>query len=100
MENTATTATTSTIAIVDWKPRGRGRRFDRLARGLARRLRIPWVRSTLRARDNPQAFDHAEAYAPVWTSANALADYSFACVCHKRPRYRDRRQPKHKEGSI
>lgn len=53
-----------------------------------------WVRSTLWERDNPQARG-ALAYGPPWTSTNALANYSFACVCHKRPRYRDRRQPKH-----
>jgi len=86
-----TAASATEYVVVEWKPVGRGRRFDRLKRGLARRLRIPWVRSTLWEMNNPQVRNYATTYGTMWTSATALADYSFACTCHKRPRYRDRR---------
>jgi hypothetical protein len=56
---------------------------------LARRLRIPWVRSALWERDNPQARTSMRpiTYGLPWTSTHALADFSFACTCHKRDRY-------------
>lgn len=82
------TSNTSTTAVtVYWKPVGRARRFDRIARGLARRLRIPFVRKTLWEMEHRTPWNAATTYGPMWTSANALADYSFACICHKAPRY-------------
>jgi hypothetical protein len=72
--------------IVEWKPVGRGRRFDRMARGLARRLRLPFVRSTLWELEHPLV-NSTTTYSSVWTSTTTLANFSFACTCHKRERY-------------
>ena len=98
--NVNTTITTADVQMtyVSWKPVGRGRRFDRLRRGLARRLRIPFVRKVLWERDNPQSFSpHGEpSYGQPWNSTNALADFSFACTCHPRERYK--RHPKHRKA--
>ena len=90
--NTMTTGSPLNIDVT-WKPVGRGRRFARLARGLARRLRIPWVRSTLWEMNNPQVRNGATSYGVMWTSTNALADYSFACpkCAAQRGKYRDKR---------
>ena len=99
MNETYTTATATTLTMVAyWKPAGRARRFDRMARGLARRLRIPWVRSTLWERDHPgsRVALNATTYGPMWTSNHALANYSFACTCHPNERYK--RHPKHKQS--
>lgn len=88
-------ASSSTVLVTDlsWKPLGRGRRFDRMRRGLARRMRIPFVRKVLWERDNPQSFSPRSepTYGQPWNSANALADFSFACRCHKGERYNRRR---------
>ena len=92
-----TTTTAGADASVEvwatWhRPPGMARRYDRLRRGLARRLRLPFVRETLWERDNPQAHRYAVSYGPMWTSTNALANYSFACTCHKRERYSRKRK--------
>ena len=88
LTTTGSSGNTVHVDIVGWhKPIGRGRRFDRMARGLARRLRIPFVRDTIRNRDNPASRWHAQSYGLPWTSNNALADFSFACTCHPRPRF-------------
>ncbi len=89
--NTTTSSGTTVITSVWYKPPGRGRRFDRMRRGLARRLRIPWVRETLWERDHPDSLHSATTYGPMWTSTNALADYSFACTCHPNERYNRKR---------
>ena len=73
------------------------------ADGVRRRLRLPFVRSTLREKarqehgipahlGNPVAVD----YRYPWSSLNALTKFSPACVCHKRPRYRDRDRQREK----
>jgi hypothetical protein len=87
---THTDATGNTVQHFDFvwfKPEGRGERFERRAHALARRLRIPWVRSTLWERDHPESRFHAVSYGAPWTSTNALTNFSFACTCHKRERY-------------
>lgn len=93
MNNTATSSSFVTD-IVEWKPRGRGRRFDRLARGLARRMRLPWVRKVRWEKANPQSqwwTSGNPTYGHPWTSDHCLANFSFACTCHKGERY-DRRR--------
>lgn len=93
--NTTTTSTTNVIDVVIWhKPEGRGRHFRRKARGLARRLRLHFVRETRWEQSHPESLHPVRkppTYGPPWTSDNALADFSFACTCHKRERY-DRRR--------
>lgn len=71
------------------KPEGRARKFRRDARGLARRLRLPLVRRVLWEREHPESFvgRNPPTYGHPWTSSNALTNFSFACVCHKRERY-------------
>lgn len=92
--NTTTTATTNVSDVAIWhKPEGRGRHFRRKARGLSRRLRLWFVRQTRweQAHAGHPGVPSADSYGPPWTSDNALADFSFACTCHKRERY-DRRR--------
>lgn len=64
--------------VIEWKPVGRGRRFDRLARGLARRLRLPFVRDVLWEREH--GLDRAgmpstTTYGSPWTSMHCLANF-------------------------
>lgn len=90
-----TTNPTVTASTIEWwhKPEGRGRHFRRKARGLSRRLRLWFVKQTRweQAHAGVPGVTSAQSYGPPWTSDNALADYSFACTCHKRERY-DRRK--------
>jgi len=86
---TVSNAATTTTTVLWHKPEGRGRRYDRLRRGLARRLRIPFVRRILQ--DVAEGRHPETSYGHMWLSTNALADTSFACTCHKRERY-DRRK--------
>lgn len=77
-----------TVSDLDWyKPLGRGEKFRRQAHALARRMRIPWVRTVVWEKANPQAARNTGTYGPPWTSMNCLANFSFACTCHKRDRY-------------
>ena len=90
--NVTTNATTNAIVVettLNWKPIGRGRKFDRARRALARRLRLPFVRDTLWERDHPESRVgwKTVTYGTPWTSTNALTNFSFACTCHKRERY-------------
>ena len=89
-ETTNANVTYSATVAMWHKPEGRGRKFSRHARGLARRMRLPFVRATRYEYRNPQVHG-AESYGPPWTSDHALADFSFACTCHKNERY-DRRK--------
>ncbi len=75
--------------MIEWKPLGRGRKFEREQRGLARRLRLPFVRETLWERDHPESLvgRRPVTYLTPWTSDHALANFSFACTCHRRQRY-------------
>ncbi len=92
MDTTTSASTSFHIDVSGWhKPVGRGRRFDRRARGLARRLRLWIVRQTKWEQAHPQTHRSSITYGPPWTSDHCLANFSFACTCHKRDRY-DRRR--------